>query len=547
MLASAPVADARSDGPVDVLVVGSGPSGSVVAHELATRGFSVVVLEQGDWVNPSDFPANHPEWELLCQQRWHHDPNIRQLPSDYPVDVGESDLSPVMFNAVGGSSIYYGAEWPRLLPSDFRVRSLDGVADDWPISYDDLKPYHDEVDRFLGVAGLEGDTAYPAGLAYPSPPHALGKVGMRAARGANALGWHWWPGANAIAVNPHRTLEPCARRGVCEWGCPEGAKASFDLIYLPQALQAGARLVTGARVRELPTDERGLVTGAIYVDRDGVERHQPASVTVVCANGVGTPRLLLLSASATHPDGLANSSGLVGRNLMLHPNASVTGYYDDDLESFLGPAGQLIHSLEFYDTRPAHDFVRGVKLHVLPTPGPLAALEARRGRSYDDLFGQAFHDVVRSHRHGILWAANTEDLPDEENRVTLSHDRVDGDGIPAPKVTYRISANTRRLLRFAVARMTELHEAAGARETVPVELWTDQPGHLLGTARMGDDPNRSVVDSFGRSHDVENLFLADGSIFVTSGSANPTCTISALALRVARGIAERSAMQRTPA
>jgi choline dehydrogenase-like flavoprotein len=531
---------AETDGPVDVVIVGAGPAGAVVAHELATRGFRVVILEQGDWVNPSDFPANHPEWELLCQRRWHHDPNVRRLPADYPLDVSDSDMEPVMFSAVGGASLLYGAEWPRLLPSDFRVRSLDGVADDWPISYDDLKPYHDEVDAFIGVAGVSGDTAYPPGLTYPLPPHPLGRAGRRAAQACNALGWHWWPGTNAIAPHPHRTLEQCGRVGTCEWGCPAGAKASFDLIYLPQALQAGARLVTAARVRALATDARGLVTGATYVDRDGVERHQAAAATVLCANGIGTARLLLLS-------GLANTSGQVGRNLMLHPNCTVTGFYDDDLESWRGPAGQLIHSLEFYDSRAEHDFVRGCKMHVLPTPGPLNALEGRRGDAFDDLFGEAFHDVVRRHRHGMLWAANTEDLPDPENRVTLSAELADDDGIPAPKIEYRISENTRKILRFTVARMTELHEVAGAVETYPVELWTDQPGHLLGTARMGTDPATSVTDPDGRCHDVANLYVADGSLMVTSGSANPTCTIAALALRVARTLADSAHLQRVPA
>ena len=251
---------------VDVLVIGAGPSGAVVTHTAAAAGLSVVCLEQGDWVNPSDFPANHPEWELLIQHDWAHDPNVRGLPSDYPVDVTDSDMWPVMFNAVGGSSIYYGAEWPRLLPSDFRVKTLDGVADDWPISYNDLKPYHDEVDEFIGVAGVGGDTAYPEGLDYPLPPHPLGKPGIKAAEAANKLGWHWWPGTNAIASQKYKTLEQCGRWGVCEWGCPQGAKASFDLIYMPQALKAGAEVVTGARVRKVVTG-RGRAGHRRGVDR----------------------------------------------------------------------------------------------------------------------------------------------------------------------------------------------------------------------------------------------------------------------------------------
>lgn len=523
---------------VDVLVIGAGPSGAVVTHTAAAAGLRVVCLEQGDWVNPSDFPANYPEWELLIQHNWAHDPNVRGLPSDYPVDVEDSDMWPVMFNAVGGSSIYYGAEWPRLLPSDFRVKTLDGVADDWPISYDDLKPYHDEVDEFIGVSGLGGDTAYPEGLDYPLPPHPMGKPGMKAADAANKLGWHWWPGTNAIASQKHKTLEQCGRWGVCEWGCPQGAKASFDLIYMPQAQKAGAEVRTGARVRRIVTGADRQATGAEYVDRDGDVIFQPARAVVLCANGVGTPRLLLLSADDAHPDGLANSSGLVGKNLMLHPNCTALGYYEDDLESWRGPAGQLIHSMQFYETDKSRGFVRGSKLHALPTPGPLNVIESHRGQDFDDLWGEKIHEVARRARNGILWAANTEDLPEEHNRVTLSDKLFDSDGLPAPKIEYRISDNTRKLLKYTVDRMVEAHEVAGATEIITQELWIDQPGHLLGTARMGDDPATSVVDSFGKAHDVDNLYIADGSIFVTSGSANPTCTISALALRVGRKVVE---------
>jgi choline dehydrogenase-like flavoprotein len=524
---------------VDVLVIGAGPSGAVVTHTAAVSGLSVICLEQGDWVNPSDFPANHPEWELLIQHDWSHDPNIRKLPSDYPVDVSESDMFPVMFNAVGGSSIYYGAEWPRLVPSDFRVKTLDGVGDDWPISYNDLKPYHDEVDQFIGVSGVDGDTAYPDGLEYPLPPNPLGKAGVKAAEAANKLGWHWWPGTNAIPSQKYKTLEQCGRWGTCEWGCPQGAKASFDLIYTPQAIQAGARVFTGARVRRVVTDDSGQATGAEYVDRDGNVRFQPARSVVLCANGIGTPRLLLLSANDHHPSGLANSSDLVGRNLMLHPNCSALGFYEDNLESWRGPAGQLIHSLQFYETDISRGFVRGAKMHVLPTPGPLNAIEAHRQLDFDELWGPAVHDVARSAQNGILWAANTEDLPEPYNRVTLSPDLVDSDGLPAPKVAYRISDNTRTLLRWTVERMVELHKAAGATKILSQEIWVDQPGHLLGTARMGDDPATSVVDSYGKCHDVDNLYIADGSIFVTSGSANPTCTISALALRVGKNLVEQ--------
>ena len=527
--------------PVDVLVIGAGPAGAVVVHTLAELGFDVLCLEQGDWVNPSDYPANQPEWELLIQQAWNHDPNIRQAPADYPLDLVDSDMSPVMYNGVGGSSIIFGGQWPRLLPADFRVKTMDGVGADWPLSYADLKPFHDEIDGYLGIAGVDGNPAYPEGLTHPMPPHPLGKVGRTAAEGMNALGWHWWPGTNAIVGYKHKTLEPCGRWGTCEFGCPAGAKASFDLIYMPQAMKAGAKLQTGARVREITTDVRGRASGAIWIDRDGREHRQPARVVVVCANGIGTPRLLLLSAGAHHPDGLANSSGLVGKNLMLHPMSSVIGYYPESLESWLGPAGDLICSFEFYETRPETDFVRGAKLTAMPLPGPLNALELQRGDGFDGVWGEGFHQTVAAHGNGFLWGAISEDLPDERNRVSLSPSVIDLDGIPAPKIHYRISDNTRKILRYCNERMREAHLAGGAERTVEVDLWVDQPGHLLGTARMGDDPASSVVGADGRAHDVPNLYLADGSIFVTAGAANPTATITALALKIARGIAQNAA------
>lgn len=321
-------------------------------------------------------------------------------------------------------------------------------------------------------------------------------------------------------------------------GLPAGAKASFDLIYLPQAIAAGAELITGARVSRIESGPDGLATGAHWIDREGNENFLGAKVVVLCANGIGTPRLLLLSDGPAHPDGLANSSGLVGKNLMLHPNCTVTGYYDDDLESWKGPVGESIHSMEFYETRPEHDFVRGGKMNALATPGPLAAIEAHRDQPFDQVWGAAFGDVAGRHRSGILWATNTEDLPEETNRIVLDETLTDGDGIAAPKVEYRISENTRRILDFHIDRMTEMHEASGASEMIPVKVWIDQPGHLLGTARMGEDPGRSVVDPYGRAHDVPNLFVADGSLFVTGGGVNPTSTITALALRVARHIAE---------
>lgn len=519
----------------DVVIVGAGPSGAVAAHTLAEKGFSVVCLEQGDWANPTDYPGNQAEYELLIQQKWSWNPNTRRRPADYPMNLDEADVTPIMFAGVGGSSLLYGAMWMRLLPSDFRVKTLDGICDDWPISYQDLEPFYTRLDSFLGVAGMGGDPAYPP-QDYEMPPHPIGKGGMHMAKALNGLGWHWWPGTNAIPTWNFKKMAKCVRWGVCETGCPAGAKASFDLGYWPHAIAAGAKLVTGARVREIAVDDKGRATGVAWIDREGKEHFQGGSTVIMAANGIGTPRLLLMSKSARFPNGLANSSGLVGRNLMLHPNNEVLGLYEEPLETWKGPAGQLLYSMEFYETERSRGFYRGSKLNLMPVPGILRLLENFDDRPFDQRWGGAIHELGKYAGRALSWAGNIEDLPEESNRVVLDANLVDSDGLPAPKIEYKISENTQRNLDFALDRMTDMHEAAGATHIFRHPLWREAPGHLLGTARMGNDPERSVVDRYGRSHDVPNLFIIDGSVMVTSGAVNPTATIAALALRTAEHI-----------
>lgn len=518
----------------DVLVIGAGASGSVAVKELAEAGFSVVCLEQGDWTPPSEFAGDKPEWELLRQKTWHPNPNVRSGPSDYPVDTTDSDVNPLMYSAVGGSTILYAAHWCRFAPSDFRVQSLDGVADDWPFTYADLLPYYERMDRAMAVSGLGDDPAYPAGAPFPQPPLPIGKFGRKAAEGMDKLGWHWWPGPNSIASRTHGDRSPCVRYGACLTGCPQGAKASTDLTHWPQAIAAGAVLVTGARVREITVDERGLATGAVYVDRDGTERQQKAAVVILAANGVGTARLLQLSRSNAHPNGLGNSSGLVGKRLMMHPYGAVVGNYEDDLESWMGPTGQAIQSMQFYETDESRGFVRGAKWNVMPTGGPLGMRAGYGGRPVKESWGENFHRNVKANMgRSFEWGIIAEDLPDETNQVVLDPSLTDSDGIAAPKIVYKSSENTSKLIDFHIARAVEAHEAAGALSTSVTRLMRDCGWHLLGTARMGEDPASSVVDQWGRSHDVPNLYVIDGSIFVTSSGVNPTATIMALALRCA--------------
>jgi choline dehydrogenase-like flavoprotein len=521
---------------VDVLIVGSGPAGSVAAHTLASRGFSVLCLEQGEWFDAADFSGDKPEHDLLIRRLWGTDPHIQAKLRDYPMNVEECDFAPLAFSAVGGASVVFGAHWMRLRPSDFRVRSVDGIADDWPIAYEDLEPFYAEVGEKIGVAGLAGDPAYPD-HELPLPPHPMGPLGVRTAAGMNRLGWHWWPGSNAIPTWQFKHMAQCVRWGVCEAGCPAGAKASFDLAYIPQATAAGARLRAGARVARITLDSRGRANGAIWLDREGKEHFSGANSVILAANGVGTPRLLLMSADeAGHQDGLANSSGLVGKNLMMHPCPSVIGVYDEELESWQGPAGQLIYSLEFYETDLARGFYRGGKWNLVPFAGVLGVLGLFDDLPFEQRWGAALHRLSRYAGRASLWTSTVEDLPEETNRITLDPELTDDSGLPAPRVRYRYSENSLRAMEFHNQRMEEAQVAAGAADVLRGPIV--RTGHLLGTARMGEDPATSVVDGYGRCHDVPNLFVIDGSVMVTGGAVNPTATIAAFSLRAARHLAE---------
>jgi choline dehydrogenase-like flavoprotein len=527
-----------ADRGVDVLIVGAGASGAAFAWSLAETRMDILCLEQGDWMDPAQYPSTGLDWELRGQSDFALSPNTRRRPADYPVNDADSPISISNFNAVGGSTILYAGHFPRLHPSDFRVRSLDGVADDWPIDYAGLEPFYAHNDVQMGVAGLSGDPAYPR-KEVPLPPVPLGRLGETLARGFNRLGWHWWPSDSAIATRPYQGRAPCINLGPCITGCAQGAKASVDLTYWPSALRSGVRLETRCRVREIAVRSDGFADGAVYYDAEGVERRIRAEVVVLACNGVGTPRLLLNSRSKLFPDGLANRSGLVGRNLMFHPYAMTIGVFPERLEGHKGPTGCGLMSQEFYETDPARGFVRGFSFELLRGVGPLST--ALWALSNEQLpWGAGHHEAYAElfdHTAGLL--AICEDLPDPENRVTLDPDLVDGHGIPAPRIHYRLGENSRALLDHGVARAKEVLEAAGARRTFSEAPLRIAGWHLMGTARMGSDPARSVVNEWGRCHDVRNLFVVDGSLFVTAGAVNPTSTIQALALYVADAIKKR--------
>ncbi len=523
----------------DILVIGAGASGAALSWRLAEAGIKVICLEQGDWVKPKDIPIDRPDWELARMSWWSPNPNLRRLPEDYPVNDADTPIKPLMFNGVGGSTIMWSCFNPRFHPHDFKVRSTDGVAADWPLSYDELAPHYELSDRMMGVSGIAGDRSVPSRFERPMPPLPIGPGTKTVIDAFDKLGWHWWPGDVARNSTAYDGRPACNNCGACEMGCPSGAKGTSDVTYWPKALKLGAQLRTGARVFEITTDKAGRATGALYYDRKGKVQRVTAGAVVMASNGVGTPRLLLLSKSALFPDGLANSTGLVGKNLMHHPIAAVSGIFDRPFDGGTAGAGASILSNQFYGSQPGADFVRGYMLAGPRIHAPLATALGAWGKSlpwgerhhaeYERLFGRAGAMIICC-----------EDLPVETNTVTIDPDLKDSDGIPAPKLTYAVDDNSKKMIRHGLDRSKEIWDAAGAIETIERPLLAQAGFHLMGTARMGNDPKTSVVDKWGRAHDVPNLFVVDGSVFVTCAAVNPTPTIEALALRTADHIiAER--------
>ena len=510
-----------------------------MAWSLAETRMHIVCLEQGDWMKQSEYPSTTREWETAHFGQFGISPNRRGRDTDYPINDSNSPIAVANFNAVGGGTILYNAHFPRFHPSDFRVKSLDGVADDWPIDYETLEPYYDENDRMMGVSSLAGDPAYPPKPALMRPV-PLGKSGTALGKGFNELNWHWWPSDTTVATEPYDGRDQCINLSACSMGCAQGAKGSTDVTYWPHAIRAGVELRTYARVSEIQVDENDMATGVAYFDQDGVEHFLPAEIVVVACNGVGTPRLLLNSKSNRFPNGLANRSGLVGKNLMFHPYASIQGVFDEPMDGARGP-GTCIWSQEFYETDLTRGYVRGFTYECHRGRGPVAT--AGTGLNSRKLpWGEKHHESFRKLVDRIAgMVAICEDLPEETNTVTLDPDLVDSNGIPCPKIDYTLSENSRNMLNFGVERATEVLKTAGAHDIMTESPIAHGGWHLMGTARMGTNPERSVVNEWGRSHDVRNLFIVDGSIFVTSAGVNPTRTIGALALYIADAMKKRLA------
>jgi choline dehydrogenase-like flavoprotein len=522
----------------DVLIVGSGAAGSAIAWRLSELGFSITCLEQGPAVSSSDFPSNYQDWESRKLHEFNPDPNIRKNKHDYEINNNGSPIEIANFNAVGGSTVIFSGHFPRFHPSDFKSKTLSGVGDDWPIDYLDLKPYYELNENILGVSGLSGDPKYPD-IKNLAPPIPMGRIGEKIGAAFNQLGWHWWPSYSAIVTRKFGDRNVCINLGPCNTGCSQGAKSSADVSYWPLAIKAGVKLQTETRVSKLLIDDSESVCGVESFDKTGSKIMYRAKIVVLAASGVGTPRILLNSANAQNPRGLANSSGLVGKRLMLHPLAYIEGEFAENLDSNWGPQGCSILSQEFYSDSEQNTFRKGYTFQLLRGSGPVEWMQSRLRRKEIEWGVKHQKYFEDNFNRTISLAAIIEDLPESTNYIDLDPIKRDFYGIPIPRINYALSQNSKLMLAHALKKGKLAMEVAGANKILAFGPVKNTGWHIMGTARMGDDPENSVVDRDCKAHDLKNLYIVDSSIFVTSAGVNPANTIQALALRAGDAIAKR--------
>jgi choline dehydrogenase-like flavoprotein len=512
---------------VDAVIVGAGASGSVFAAVLAKAGKKVVVMDNG------------PGWrtaDLVSSDIW----GRRIKPAGAPFIL--EGKHPVSMGAqggwgVGGAALHYFANFPRLLPNDFRVRSEHGRAHDWPISYDDVAPFYDRIAQAVGVSGdaAAEEIWRPKGQPYPMPPMKTFRNGEVWLKGFAAAGIRMTAAAVGVNSVSFKGRDACIYDGWCHVGCPTGALANPLVTFLAEARAAGAEVRPWSTVTRVLADPSGnKVTGIEYYDRDGEKQVQPASVVVLAAWAAQNPRLLLNSAAGRHDNGLANRNGLVGKYLMTHFASGTNALFDEDVETVMGTIAAQYMSYDRYG-KTAHDGAFGSTFIVAGFATKLTGLGGL-ANTRPDLFGPALHAfMTRAVKNVSRITAFGEEQPKIENRLELANDK-DEFGMPLGRITHSYDANDAALWNANFEEGMEIAKATDAKE-----VWQGRAAqptiHLMGGTIMGSGPENSVVDSFGQTHEIANLWCAGPGIFATAGASNPTYTVFALSLRGAEHLA----------
>jgi choline dehydrogenase-like flavoprotein len=511
---------------VDICVVGAGAAGGVAGAKLAEAGFSVVILDAGSHWDPTrDFVSD----EIGSYHLFWTDERITG--GKDPVELGSNNSG----RGVGGSTVHYSMVAMRAHPEDFCRGTLDGPADgadvrDWPLSFDELEPYYEQVEHALQVAG---PTVYPWGrrrARYPQREHDLNAPAKQLVYGCSKLGIPVAPAPIATLSAPHGDRPPCVYRGFCNYGCTTNAKSSVLVTFIPRAIRAGAEVRPNSMVTHIDHDAQGRATGVVYRRDGGVQRVQRARCVIVAGYAVETPRLLLLSASGQFPNGLANGSGTVGKFFMVHSGHQTFAKFEDRIGQYKAPPPGGAISEHFNCTMPDAGFICGYTIEVVgPHPCDFVSRMTLSRRLWGANLRRAMLDYNYWSGIGIVG----EVLAQSQNTVTLHQTEQDSYGLPIPHVRFSYHENDRRLIEHAAGTMRRILEAAGGSD-----IWlAERTAHLLGGCRMGSDPGDSVVDKDGRTHDIPNLFICDGSVFPSSLAVNPSLTIQAIAARTADRVA----------
>jgi choline dehydrogenase-like flavoprotein len=499
--------------PVDLVVVGAGAGGVTLAQRLARKGWRIVILEKGPFWDPDrDWVSDEKGAASIY---W---TDNRIIGGADPIEMGKNNSGV----GVGGSMTHFAGYTPRFHPSDFEVKTRDGVGADWPITYWDLKASFERVEQELPVAGQHWPWGDPHG--YPHKPHPVAGAAVKAWEGARNCGIEMRVGPVSITNGTFGHRPHCIYRGFCLQGCKVNAKASPLITHLPDAIEHGVEVRADSMALRVEVDDAsGRVSGVTYAGSDGREHVQRADAVAVCGYAVESPRLLLNSTSRRYPNGLANNEDQVGRYVMVQGATQVAARFPELMRMYKAPPPE-VSSEQFYETDERRGFARGFSIQTI-APLPIGWAEHVTAEGH---WGRGLREYMRDYNHWTILGVLCELLPQAENRVTLA-DQKDRYGLPVACFQHSLCENDKRNIEYATHVVEEIWAGAEAQDTLKI----DRYAHLVGGCRMGFSPDDSVVDASHRAWGIPNLFVCDGSVLPTQGAANPALVIMALADRLA--------------